>query len=207
MQFYPIFPVPICEFYLEDSHLQSRVLAHLQTLDFRANGAQHQSANQQTDHYLHRDPSLLEFTLWIRHCVEQYRQAMTYDCDSFDITTMWANCDRSGSGTHHPRHTHVGCFLSGCYYATEGSDLYFTDPIVQRYANSIGVKQFNQERLRNYPVRPGYFIIFPSWLEHATQPHLSDNDRWSIAVNFMPVGKINSRVNSSGRPSAVIRIE
>ena len=206
MQFFPLFPTPVCEFYLKDLELQAQVLAHVSQLPFRNNGAQHTAANQQTDHYLHHDPSLARFFSWINHCVDQYRQALTYDCDSFAITTAWANCDRACSGTHHPRHTHVTSFISGCYYCTDGSDLYFTDPVIQRSVNAIGVKQFNQERVRNYPVRRGYFVLFPSWLEHATQPHTAAWDRWSIAVNFMPQGAINQGVNASGRPSARINI-
>lgn len=207
MQFYPLFPVPLAEFYLPDQQLQQRVLDFVRTQPFIDNGASHSNANNQTDHYLHRKPELEPFVAWVNRCLEEYRTRMTYDCDSFDITIMWANRDLGGSGTHHPKHVHPGSFISGCYYCTGGSDIYFEDPIIQRKYNSIGVKQTMQERTRNYPVRAGYMILFPSWLEHGTAAHSAASDRWSIAFNVLPSGSVNSRVNASGNPSYRIRVE
>jgi hypothetical protein len=206
MQFFPLFPIPLTEFTQQDPTVNSHLLAELTQTQFIDNGAQHLAANSQTDHYLHQDPRFAEITQWIRSCLDHYRRAMTYDCDAFDITIMWANRDLAGSATHHSAHAHPCSFISGCYYVTEGSGIYFKDPVIQRSFNSVGVKQFNQEKIVVYPVTAGKLILFPSWLEHGTEPHRGPQDRWSIAFNALPVGAINAGVNGSGNASAVLQL-
>lgn len=201
-----IFPVKIAEFVNEDLDINRLILKKLTETPFKENGAIHKNANQQTDHYLHKDENFKSLVSWIESCIEQYRKEFAYDCDNFEISTMWANRDKAASGSCHPVHYHNSSFISGVYYVTSGSDLYFKDPLIQRHFNSIGVKSKLFDPILKYKTSPGKLIIFPSFLEHGTSPHLDPWDRWSIAFNVWPTGDLNKNISGSGNPSVRLKI-
>lgn len=206
MKQFDIFPIKLAEFCNNDENLNKKVFRNLVNTPFKFNGAFHKNANQQTDHYLHLDKNFSEITAWINVCLEEYRKQLQYDCDKFEISTMWGNCDKASSGTNHPTHYHNSSFISGVYYVTPGSDLYFKDPLIQRLHNSIGLKTPAFDPIVKYKTGPGKLLIFPSYLEHGTDPHLDPWDRWSIAFNVWPTGYINKNVSAGGNPSVNLNI-
>lgn len=198
------FATTITEFYLNDLDLQQQVFDLLKTMPMRTS-APGSWATVQTDPDLHHRSEFSQFFAWVNQCLLQLYGRNGFDCDSLRISSSWANRDLAGQNQHQIRHHHSVSMLSAVYYCTEGSDLMFWDPVTQRRTGwAVNSRDYQPTVL--YPVRPGYMIVFPSWLEHETIPHGGDHDRWSIAFNILPQGLINNRSARSGEPIARIQI-
>lgn len=200
-----MFGVDVAEYYRPslDHH---QIIQDLTSVGFINNGGNHPGANKQTPPDLHTRIEFDTITGFIKDCLEDYRKEFQYDCDGFGITKMWANCDKAGAGVHQPLHRHYMCFVSGVYYLTAGAPLFFKDPLNLRVDAPMKVNRLNDSPIRLYPAQPGFLILFPSWVEHATQPHKDNWDRWTIAFNAMPTGEINAKTSGSGLPMANIAV-
>ena len=79
---------------------------------------------------------------------------------------------------------------SGVFYLTGGSPLCFRQPNpLQVHKSTIPISDINRDMYMVEPIK-GRLIMFPWWLEHGSINDL-DNERWSIAFNTLPYGKIN----------------
>jgi uncharacterized protein (TIGR02466 family) len=201
-----IFGVHIGQYQNNDINNEALV-KDLNNLGFINHNSPGTNPNRQTNHYLHTDTTFSTLTKWFEQCLEEYRSYQGWDCDQLEITIMWGNKSAAGQGTHHDMHQHQSCLVSGVYYPTEGSDLYFRDPIQQRLYNAFGVRSVYPCYNVCVTPKPGKLLLFPSWLDHGTQPHTGWKDRWSIAFNAVPTGSINSNCNASGNPSIILRHE
>lgn len=118
--------------------------------------------------------------------------------DDIVINCMWGNSHEGKS--QHQVHHHPNCMFSGVMYlATPGIDkgnLFFTDPrgvapysFVYEYE-----KGFNNHELIQFVPEKGKIIIFPSWLQHGTNPgEFGGEERISLSFNVMLKTKINKR--------------
>jgi len=207
MKTHLIFPTEFVEFVSPDVTLHQTALSLLSQEPFIDNGGFHTFANKQTKSSLHKDPKYAELTQFVKNCLEEYRKEFKYDCESFDITQMWANQDKASSGTQQPKHKHYLAFISGVFYLTPGSPTAFFDSVEARKYNPLKVNRIGEAPVRLYEAQPGKLIIFPSWVEHATEPHKMPWDRWTVAFNAMPAGKINAETSGSKTPAAILRVE
>lgn len=205
MKTFSMFAVDVAEYH-RPSLDHGQIISDLQALGFINNGGNHRGANRQTQPDLHQRPEFASITAFVQQCLEEYRLEFQYDCQGFGLTKMWANYDAAGMGVHQPLHRHYMCFVSGVYYLTQGAPLFFKDPLNLRVDAPMKVNRLNDSPIRLYPAQPGYLILFPSWLEHATQPHTDPWDRWSIAFNALPTGDINAQSSGSGLPMARISV-
>lgn len=141
---------------------------------------------------LHTRPEYESLFAWFVDCLEQVRMEHQYDCDSFKVTSSWANCALAGAAMRQNYHRHSMSFLSGVFYLTEGVPTLFEDPVIHRTQAQIEVLRKGWrgpwEQVEN---KPGRLVLFPSWLYHATPPHWGDNDRWVISFNTLPAGAVN----------------
>jgi uncharacterized protein (TIGR02466 family) len=106
----------------------------------------------------------------------------------------WANINRRGHANK--RHSHPGCFLSGCYYvdvgevgsaAESGGRFRFHDP---RAAASV-LSPATAAAAGNSPdISPeaGMMLLFPSWMPHSVECYDGDGTRISIAFNLALAG-------------------
>ena len=138
---------------------------------------------------LHRRPELSEIRGIIgRTCVECAKR-LAFDFERFDLVfqEMWIN--KNGPRDYNRAHVHPNAILSGTYYAKvpEGSgNIEFYDPVRERIMNVYPVRQrtrMNNQALQ-YNAVEGLLIVFPSWLQHAVQPNMSEETRVSIAFNM-----------------------
>ena len=129
---------------------------------------------------------------WINSCLMQIVNHYQYDCESVAITSSWANLSLANSGQRQNYHRHSMSWLSGVYYLTEGVPTIFEDPVVHRTQAQIEVLRKGWAGpFEHVDMRPGRLVIFPSWMYHATPPHIGPLDRWIISFNSLPAGKIN----------------
>lgn len=103
----------------------------------------------------------------------------------------WANVNRRGHANK--RHTHPGCFWSGCYYVSvgegvggdRGGEFQLHDPrgaaIAANPATCIGLDSDAPSSIRP---EPGLFVFFPSWMPHSVRPYAGEGTRISIAFNL-----------------------
>ncbi len=145
-------------------------------------------SNWQTDQNLHESPvfrPLCEFAMI------GARGAMRWlglDEHPLVVTGCWANINPPGA--HHPRHTHPNNFLSASYYVKAGRDaaeIVFSDPRPQSYVIMPKPRQFGERTAnsRSVPAQAGRLVIFPSWLHPHVVSNQSDEERVSVALNFM----------------------
>ena len=87
-------------------------------------------------------------------------------------------------------HQHSNYFYSGVYYFEESeTPIEFQKPVAG-YRYGFEKKDFNIFNNETFSVKPeaNSMVYFPSWLEHRIAYHEGDTHRYSIAMNFTPVG-------------------
>lgn len=144
---------------------------------------------EQSDPNLHKQPKYKNLFLFIENCLDQVKNYYDLQCDGLKITTAWAN--KYKPFTYNAFHRHPMSAFSGVYFITGGAPFTVKDPIVFRsYQSTIPVSKKDEIFFELEPI-PGRVIIFPWWLEHGAMNQRNE-ERWSIAFNSMPHGKINS---------------
>lgn len=112
----------------------------------------------------------------------------------FKMTTSWMTKTPPNCGSQ--KHMHKNSYYSGVLYLTEHFDqspIMFFNPNESR--NSIltnPAEEYNGLNAKTWTIHPekNKVIFFPSYLEHLVRENLSSDDRYSIAFNFFPFGKI-----------------
>lgn len=89
-------------------------------------------------------------------------------CSSFNIDGLWFH--QYAKNGFHDWHTHGNCMFSNVYYV----DLDTTNP--QTTFRHLG-------QIFTIPVSEGEILTFPTFLQHCSQPNLSDNVKTVIAFN------------------------
>jgi len=184
-----IFPIQIFSFqYDKLDELQEYVFHIENSITHGANGV----AVGMTPSNLHHRPEFENLVLFFNDCLEQYKNYYQYDCDKISITAMWANMTIARSGNSHHQHKHPLSFVSGIFYLTEGSPTAFFNPSnfeMFHVWNNLPEGEDNYFYERTPKV--GQLVLFPSWLQHSTRPHLLDLHRHTISINAIPAGMVN----------------
>lgn len=192
-----IFPTTIVEYQNPSADIiKDSLIEYLDTLEYKKLDIS--QPWQTIDLFLHKDPNLKNLYLWINECIDQFHKSFQFDCDEFKIMISWAN--KTAPGGEHHVHTHPNSYVSGIYYiSSKGSPTAFSDPRLTMNSLIVGTPT-------NWLLRPwisesqdGTLLLFPSWLEHYTIPAAgSDEDdafRYTISLNVIPTGKVNSVSN------------
>lgn len=135
------------------------------------------------------DAGLTELKANIIAAAEAFLQWFGVPPTPLEIERSWINIFRPGM--QEMQHAHEGSILSGSYYveAPENcGDLIFQDPIGERRCHraftNTGVKTPQTATEMSYPPKPGRFLMFESWMQHAVLGNKSGKIRISIAVNL-----------------------
>lgn len=187
MQKVNIFPTPIYEFHNSDID-NDDIVEKLSKETLR----EHTALSSLED--LHTKAGYEDLFLWFDECLDEIHREMRYDCDRIAITSSWCNKQYAQSGMFHAPHKHTMSMLSGVYYCTPGAPTCFQDPVTQRTEAQIEVLQHDFTPFEYIQAVPGKLIIFPSWMYHSTTRSIEEVDRWSIAFNTFPDGKINYNI-------------
>lgn len=104
------------------------------------------------------------------------------------LANMWANVNLKNE--YNLPHSHPGSVFSGVYYVKcnkLSGDIVFNRPDLQQHY--ILFKENNPYTFETYkfPPEEGKVVIFPSHLSHYVLPNMSDEERISIAFNFIRV--------------------
>ena len=145
-------------------------------------------AKLQTEQHLDRMPEMTELNQVVAQAVESILGFLKIDHSGFVTTGCWANIGTPGSP--HKMHSHPNNFLSAVYYVTApdgGNVISFHDPRPQRAVISPSPREMSAENAgkADLTVGQGDLVVFPSWLFHSVPPNTSEQNRISIAFNFM----------------------
>ena len=118
---------------------------------------------------------------------------MRYENTDFKITTYWITKTEYGYKSDY--HNHGNCMFSAVFYINQSDNSESGNIIFTKYENKrFNIKPvdhniFNSETWTFNPQKHD-LIIFPSETYHRVKTHLLEKDRYSLALNFMPVGDI-----------------
>ena len=103
-----------------------------------------------------------------------------------NMTGSWFNNNRKYSS--HEQHNHLPDILSGIYYVqAEEDDAKITFHDQNKISNwpwRVPSKLNNlTKKIHSFTPKTGRLYIFPSYIEHSVEQHLSDNERISISFN------------------------
>tara|TARA_B100000809_G_scaffold37297_1_gene32639 strand:- start:223 stop:894 length:672 start_codon:yes stop_codon:yes gene_type:complete len=113
----------------------------------------------------------------------------------FGITTSWAT--RSIPGKEAPFHYHSNCYYSGILYinvAPNSGDICFKDFDSKSYSFDEKVKEWTIFNARTHSWTPENrdIIFFPAEVYHQFLVNKSNIDRYSIAFNLVPLGRVGT---------------
>ena len=129
---------------------------------------------------------------------KKYAQNVLRYENKFKITTSWVTKSKPNQESNY--HNHNNCMFSGVLYlkADENSGgIDFLNFENNRFL--LKAKDYNIFNGRNYTLdaKQGRILFFPSEMYHKILKNKSQEDRYSLAFNFMPIGNIGNLKDDS----------
>jgi len=128
----------------------------------------------------------------IEKIYEYTKDVMKWPCD-FEITTSWFNEIEPGDGSH--SHCHTNALISGVVYLRANPDsgnITFTDWSYKQIRPIPTEHWIHNAQQWTYVPENKMMLIFPSDLWHKIEENKSNENRYSLAFNVMPVGTIGN---------------
>jgi uncharacterized protein (TIGR02466 family) len=100
------------------------------------------------------------------------------------VTGAWSNIESPGDYVR--VHMHPWSVFSGVYYLKcddRSGDIFLVDPRPGAGALYWPTNEVAERGAINFEPRPGLLLLFPSWLEHYTDPNGSEEERVCISFN------------------------
>jgi uncharacterized protein (TIGR02466 family) len=139
------------------------------------------------DTYVLNNPEVKTLRNWIVDCVNEYAiEVCKYHITEMGLTQSWVSA--KSMDQMHQRHDHANSLVSGVFYWQDNCS-----PLVlsQDSRDLIRVnKDFDAVAVP--PSKQG-LILFPSYMQHHVDPIDSDNVRYSLAFNSVPLNSIGSK--------------
>ena len=100
---------------------------------------------------------------------------------------MWAIVNKKN--TFNLRHSHPNSLLSAAYYVKandQSGEIKFFDPKDAKTMRHPEISIYNDLSTNTVKIKPeeGKLLIFPSYIHHAVEENLSDQDRVVISFNI-----------------------
>jgi uncharacterized protein (TIGR02466 family) len=188
------FATPVGMFYSDDNlkfSVKHEVLKIIN--DQKENNLKYLDISKTTPDDLHLRDQFKSLLLFIDEKTKLFsEEVLGIKKDDLKISGMWSNVHTLGSKHHY--HQHPNSFVSGVYYPdfTQCEDIgkiVFVDPRQAKnmvYADFVKSSCISNRNIWVTP-EPGLLLLFPSWLEHGTEPFRSNNSsdvRISVSFNY-----------------------
>jgi uncharacterized protein (TIGR02466 family) len=124
-------------------------------------------------------------------------ETLNYKKNKFKMTTSWFT--KSNSNQESNYHNHNNCMFSGCLYlkVNENSGgINFNN--YENFRFKLEATKYDNLNARDYTIKPivGDIIFFPSEMHHKILQNKSNEERISLAFNFLPIGNIGGNGDS-----------
>jgi uncharacterized protein (TIGR02466 family) len=113
---------------------------------------------------------------------------------NFKISTSWVTNTFPGGYSH--AHTHKNSVYSGVLYFDDcdfGGNLLFENYGIRTESFMLNdPSEWNFYNIENFEIKPkkNLIVYFPSYLRHRVTTHIGSKNRYSLAINFFPIGKL-----------------
>jgi len=130
--------------------------------------------------------------------INEYNKTIMKYKNDLVLTRSWFT--RTETDKTSDYHSHNNSFISAVLYLKppkDGAKIGFVDYSIKRFVPDV--IELNMWNSSAYSFQPtdGMLIIFPSDVFHKVLPHTSKQTRYSLAINYMPVGKIGREFSDS----------
>lgn len=192
----PLFPIPIAKIPLPKSFNFDKEIETLKQLVVNPSPTEAPyNRHKSSSHYVLDLETISNLRMYIEVRITEFmRDVLALELPG-QLTQSWTNCNKKGEGTH--LHNHSNSIVSGVFYMqTNNSKIRFhkASTTVGRHYNME--PEVNPERASqsyyafdwlDVPVMDGDLLLFPSYLSHSVSPNESEEDRWSLAFNSVPI--------------------
>jgi len=116
---------------------------------------------------------------------------LKYTNNDFIFTTSWSTKTKPGQSGEY--HNHTNCFYSGIFYIDSNDmsgDISFENFNSKSFQLIPSEYNLNNGRSFKVGVKKKMIIFFPSYMYHKIHKNNSMITRYSLAFNFLPVGKL-----------------
>ena len=113
----------------------------------------------------------------------------------FMISTSWLTITEPGEGGQSQHHFHKNSFFSGVYYyddyEEDAGEIEFMTPLEYHSDFYLEPVDYNLNNSSSWRLSPqkNMLVLFPSYLKHKVNEHKGTKPRYSLAMNFIPVGE------------------
>ena len=150
----------------------------------------YRSISKTTPDNLHLREEFSDFLKFIEDKTKKFAEdVLGVKMSDLAMSGMWSNVHKPGSKHHN--HQHPNSFISGVFYpfcpdCEDIGNIIFIDP--RQAKNMVHADFFKSSCIsnRNIWVTPksGLLLIFPSWLEHGTDPFIGNTEDRRVAISF-----------------------
>tara|TARA_B100001250_G_scaffold411138_2_gene439116 strand:- start:2117 stop:2734 length:618 start_codon:yes stop_codon:yes gene_type:complete len=147
---------------------------------------------------IHKKEEYYKLSNWFEQCLEEIRVDLQLHCEKIKITQCWGN--KTGMMQHHHPHYHPNSMISGIFYLNdtntptalgmENKWYFYTDKDIQTI--KVSGNPNDSMIFHDQECIAGDLIIFPSQIKHSVGDHTDKEDRYTIAFNTFPSGKIGN---------------
>ena len=190
MESLPLFPSPVLKLYVEEN--TDQLNKHIEKADFIRTTAfgSNWSYTSSDVRLLKKYPRIEKILL---NKFKRVAKENFYYKNDFVISTSWMA--KTDPGGYSQMHMHKNSFYSGVYYFDEydndSSALEFENPLTAYPDFQLIPTEFNIMNSNSWKIWPekNLLVLFPSYLRHGVLKNKSNETRYSLAFNIVPVGK------------------
>ena len=127
----------------------------------------------------------------LKYVNDFFKTQLHFNKNNFTITTSWIAKSSPGESSHW--HNHNNCYYSGVFYvdtAKECGDIVFSTFDSNTFTILSSETSQHNSKVFLVPVENDRIVLFPAEIYHKINKNNSNKDRYSIAFNIMPTGKI-----------------
>jgi uncharacterized protein (TIGR02466 family) len=198
MQIEPIFPQAVIGLNKLRTD-PNKVLKYLKSIEFERTNP---SILEKADAYMSKNSNVLEDVSYLRdeiyNNIKNYLNNIMKIKMDIQFTTSWAT--KTFPNGHSQKHGHSNSFLSGVYYPIGDKNFKIKFYKKSSFWNfqTLEVNSLNADWYGINIVENGILLLFQSDLEHSIEKNLSNEIRYSIAFNTLPLGEMghgDSKIN------------
>lgn len=199
-----LFPIPVAKIPLVANEDFSQEIEILKTLDMTpTNDGYYPSHLRSQNSYCLDLDAVSRLRLYLESKVSEYMKDVLSFAYPAQLTQSWVNQNRKNEATH--VHGHPNSIVSAAFYMDlpdnhgiirfhrfkpNGNTTYYMEPQID---NDAASKNFYAYDWIDIPVQTGDLVIFPSYVPHSVPENQNDGDRWSLALNSVPVIGLGDR--------------